>query len=114
MKPDKVLSLLGLSVKAGKAVSGEFSVEEAVKRHKAKAVVIASDASGNTQKKFKDKCSFYNVPVFIYGTRESLGHAMGKGDRAVAAVVDKGFATSLLSEFGGNVQYGKNSDHEAY
>ena len=96
MRPDRALSLLGLAVKAGKVVSGEFSTESSIKGHKARTVIIAEDASDNTKKKFKDKCKFYNVPVFVYGTKDTLGHAMGKQDRACAAVEDRGFAESLI------------------
>lgn len=45
MKQDKVLSMLGLSAKAGNAASGEFSTEKAVKEGKAHLVIVAGDAS---------------------------------------------------------------------
>ncbi len=111
MKADRILSLIGLAQKAGKVASGEFSTENAVKSRKAKLVMIAKDASENTKKKFKDKCTFYKVPFYIYGSKYTLGHALGKRERACAAVLDNGFAKSLLSLFGG--KYGENSDHEA-
>ena len=52
MRPDPVLSMLGLAAKAGKIVSGEFATEQAIKADKACLVVIAKDASDNTTKKF--------------------------------------------------------------
>ncbi|MBO6138032.1 MAG: ribosomal L7Ae/L30e/S12e/Gadd45 family protein [Lachnospiraceae bacterium] len=113
MHNDRTLSLLGLAVKAGKVVSGEFSTENSIKRHKAKVVIVAEDASDNTKKKFRDKCKFYKVPIFIYGTKNTLGHAMGKQDRSCAAVEDRGFAIKLETLFGGSAEYGENSDHEA-
>ena len=93
---DKVFSLLGLAEKAGKIVSGEFSVENAVKAGKAKLVVVAEDASDNTAKKFKDKCKFYNIPIRFYGTKLALGAAIGKELRSTAAVMDEGFANTIL------------------
>ena len=113
MRPDRALSLLGLAMKAGKVVSGEFSTESSIKSHKAKLVIVTEDASDNTRKKFQDKCKFYNVPFFIYGTKNTLGHAMGKQERACAAVEDRGFAGKLETLFGGSAEYGENSDHEA-
>ncbi len=113
MGSDRALSLLGLAMKAGKVVSGEFSTESSIKSHKAKLVIVTEDASDNTRKKFQDKCKFYNVPLFIYGTKNTLGHAIGKQDRACAAVEDRGFATNLETLFGGSAEYGKDSDHEA-
>lgn len=97
MKPDKVLSLLGLSARAGKIASGEFAAETVVKSGKAALVIVAEDASDNTRKLFHDKCSFYEVPVFDYGTKETLGHAIGKELRASVAVLDAGLANAIIS-----------------
>ena len=96
MKPDKVLSLLGLATKAGRVVSGEFMTEKAVKEGKAALVIVGGDASDNTTKNFRDMCAFYKVPCFSYATKEDLGHAMGKEMRASLAVIDEGFAKSLI------------------
>ena len=54
MKPDKISSYIGFAMKSGKLVSGEFSVEKAVKEGKARVVIVAEDASENTKKKFKN------------------------------------------------------------
>ena len=70
MKPNKVFSLLGLAI-------------------------VGTDASANTKKNFRDMCSFYHVPYYEYGTKEELGHAMGKEMRASLAVTDAGFAKTL-------------------
>lgn len=49
-KRDKVLSLIGLAMKAGKCVSGETMTESETKSGKAKFVIVAGDASENTKK----------------------------------------------------------------
>lgn len=104
MKQNKVLSLLGLSVRAGKVASGEFAAETAVKNGKAALVIVAEDASANTKKLFHDKCSFYEVPFFEYGTKESLGHAIGKEFRASVAVLDTGLANAIISHLEKNLE----------
>ena len=76
---DKALSMIGLATKAGKIASGEFAVESAVRKGKACLVIIASDASDNTKKSFNDMGAYYHVPVYIYGTKESLGTHTGRG-----------------------------------
>lgn len=96
MKQNKILSLLGLAAKSRNVVSGEFSTENAVKEGKARLVVVAEDASDNTKKLFTNKCSFYKVPVYIYGEKDVLGHCMGKGSRSSLAVTDSGFAKTLI------------------
>ncbi len=93
-----VLLQLGLAMKAGKVQSGELQAETAVKAMKAFLVIIAGDASDNTKKLFTDKCSFYKVPVRILGTKEILGHAIGKNERSSIAITDEGFAKSLLKK----------------
>ena len=96
MKEDKILSYLGLATRAHKLVSGEFMTEKAVKEGKAEIVIVADDASDNTKKMFTNMCSFYEVPIYFYGTKETLGHAIGKDIRASLAVLDEGFANSII------------------
>ena len=95
MMHDKILSLLGLATKSGKVVSGEFMVEKMVKAGKAKLVIVATDASDASQKSYNDMCTYYRTPIFFYGTKESLGHCIGKEMRASVAVIDEGFAKSI-------------------
>ena len=96
MKLNKALSLIGLATKAGKTASGEFCTEKEVKSGKAELVIVAEDASDNTKQKFKNMCEFYEVPIYFYGDKDTLGHAMGKEFRASLAVTDLGFAKGII------------------
>ncbi len=100
MKNNKIASLLGLSMKAGKVASGEFSTEKMVKAGKARLVLVAETASENTKKKFRDMCTFYEVPYYEFGTKELLGNAIGKEFRASLAVIDQNFANALEKQLG--------------
>ena len=95
MQQDKVLSMISLATKAGKTVSGEFSVEKAVKEKKAVLVVVSEEASENTKKVFKNMCEYYKVPLYFYGTKEALGHFIGKEYRASLALTDNGLAKAV-------------------
>lgn len=75
MKNNKVLSLIGLATKAGKTVSGEFSTEKSVKTGKGFLALVADDASENTKKKFRNMCTYYEVPLYFLSDKESLGRA---------------------------------------
>ena len=92
---NKILSLLGLATRSGNLVSGEYMTEKAVKGGRAFLVIVSSEASENTKKKFTNMCSFYKVPLYLYGAREELGHCMGKAFRASVAVTDEGFAKGI-------------------
>ena len=89
--------MLGLAAKAGAVVSGEFSVEQALKKGKADLVIIAGDASENTKKHFNDMCSFRNIPVYVVSTKYKLGHCIGRGERASIGILDRIFARKLIS-----------------
>lgn len=93
---DRAMSMMSMAAKAGKIVSGEFMVEKTVKEGKAYLVIVSEEASKNTVKKFSNMCFFYNVPMYIYGTKDSLGHNIGREARASVAVTDEGFANSIV------------------
>lgn len=96
MSQNKALSMIGLATKAGRTASGEFLTEREVKTGRAALVIIAGDASDNTKKKFRNMCDFYEVPVRVFGDKDTLGHAMGKEFRASLAVLDEGFAKGIM------------------
>ena len=78
MHRDKVLSLIGLAMKAGRCISGETMTESETKSGRARLVIIA--------------------PIYIYGDKDTLGHAMGKEFRASLAILDEGFADGIQKE----------------
>ena len=92
---DKILSLISLATKAGKTASGEFAAEKAIRDGKAYLVIIAEDASGNTNKKFRNMGTYRDIPVKEYGTKEMLGMVCGKDYRSVVVVCDKGFGDNI-------------------
>lgn len=96
MSQTKTLSLISLATKAGKTASGEFCTEKEVKSGRAHLVIVADDASDNTKKKFKNMCEFYQVPIYFYKDKISLGHAMGKEFRASLVILDEGFAKGIM------------------
>lgn len=98
MENNKALSLIGLATKAGKTVSGEFSTEKSVKTGKGYLAIVAGDSSENTKKKFRNMCTYYEVPYFEFGSKEELGHATGREMRASLAVQDAGFSEAMKKQ----------------
>ena len=95
-KPDRVISMISIAAKGRNLVSGEFAVEKAVKCGKAYLVIVAEDASDNTKKQFSNMCAFYEVPMVVYGNKDTLGHFIGTQMRANIAITDEGIANSIL------------------
>ncbi len=93
---DKVYSLLGLSKKAGKLVSGDETCERAIKSGKAVLVIVSKDASENTRDKFESMCKYREVCFRQYGEKQNLGRCIGKDIRSVVAIVSDDFKNGLL------------------
>ena len=93
---DKVLNMLGLAARAGKAASGEDTVLDAVRSRKAGLVIAAADASERSVKLYRDKCAFYHVPFALYATKDELGHAIGREERSAVAVTDRNLSEAVL------------------
>ena len=92
----KVLGSLGLAMKAGDVVSGEFMTEKSVKSGKAFLVIVSEEASDNTRKMFSNMCTYYEVPIYFFGKKSEIGHAMGKEMRASLVILDAGFAKAVV------------------
>ncbi|MBO6158651.1 MAG: ribosomal L7Ae/L30e/S12e/Gadd45 family protein [Firmicutes bacterium] len=95
----RVLELLGLCRKAGLLKSGEEGCEQAVKasgKGQVPLILLSSDASYRTVKKFQDKCSFYHVPhAVVPFTKEEIGTSLGLSPRSVLAVMEPGLQTLI-------------------
>ncbi len=87
--------MLGIAAKSGNVVSGEFSTEKAVKTGQAFLVIVSEEASFNTNKMFTNMTEFYEVPMYVFGTKEELGRCIGKEFRASLAIVDENLAKAV-------------------
>ena len=87
-------------MKAGKVESGGFCTEKAVKSGSARLVIISSEASENTRKKFADMCEYRKIPGYVFGEKEELGHALGQEFRATLAITDENLAAAVKAQLG--------------
>lgn len=88
----KMLSYLGLAMRAGKLVTGDEGVIKAIRSGQASVVIMAEDASANAKKKYRDKCQSYQVPLIECCSRDELGSSIGKAERVIIAVTDAGLS----------------------
>ncbi|BBB93138.1 MAG TPA: ribosomal L7Ae/L30e/S12e/Gadd45 family protein [Methylomusa anaerophila] len=97
MNEQKLMSILGLAQKAGKLASGEFAVQGAIKSGKARLLLIASDASESTKQTYRDQAAYYKIASYEASSKDHLGRCIGKARRAAIAIIDDGFAKSIVS-----------------
>ena len=91
----ETLNMIGLAKRAGAVMSGSFLVEQALRKRKARLVLVAEDASENTKKQIMDLWRHRPVPLALAGEKEELGHALGQGERSCLAVTDENLAAAV-------------------
>ena len=91
------LSTLGLAAKAGKLVYGTQFVCEGLQAKKVVAVIEAAGTGSNTAKRLRDRCAFYEIPLYLCSAdAETLGRALGKGPIAAVGLSDASFARAII------------------
>ena len=94
MNNQKILNLLGLAMRARKITLGEEFVLNAMKKPNT-VVFLASDAGANITKKINNRATTYNVQVIDSFTTDELSQAIGKENRKVILLEDKGFIKKI-------------------
>lgn len=89
--------MLGMAYKAGKVVTGEDPIRNAIRKNSIKLLIIAEDASANTKKRFINSSVYYNVPHVVYLTKIEMSRSLGQKIRSVAGIIDEGFAKHLIN-----------------
>mgnify|MGYP000911698121 CR=1 FL=1 len=95
MTYDDVFSLLGITQKARKLISGQDSVERGANAKKVFLIIVSKDTSKNTIKKMMNLSIRTNIPMLLWGQSDELGRAIGQGQRKVIGITDKGIAKEL-------------------
>ena len=91
--------LIGLARKAGKVEVGDEPVSIAARTHKARLILLASDAAGNTLRHGEGLAEMGNCPALTSPlTKAELGGAVGRGSCAILALTDVGFAAAILKK----------------
>ena len=90
---NRLKSLLGLAMKAGKVKTGEFAVKKAFDHGDACLIILDSGASEATKKRWREACEFRNVPFIM---TEAPGIAIGRENIVTICVISPDFARMIL------------------
>lgn len=97
---EKLRGALGFAMRSGNLLAGDFACENAVKKGKAKLVVLDETASANTKERYGALCERAGIPCVLM---QGMGEAVGKPGRMIAAVTDASFAQMVYAKMhGGN------------
>ncbi len=90
------LGLLGLARRGGRLAVGEEPSFKEIRAHKAKLLVVASDAADNTARRAQHWADWGKVPLLTLPYRkEELGAALGRSSCALAVLTDAGLAGAV-------------------
>jgi ribosomal protein L7Ae-like RNA K-turn-binding protein len=92
---ERLKGMIGLAVKAGKALSGSFAVEGAVRHGKARLVLVDGRASANTVRRIGAMCANHGVKCALLEDSGVLEALLGRENRTVLAITDGGFADAI-------------------
>ena len=92
---NKILNLLGLAYRGRYVVLGEELVLKAMSNNPGGIVFIASNSGANITKKIMNKSETYNYTVVNTYDSDELSKAIGKINRRLVLVSEKGFVNKF-------------------
>lgn len=98
---EAVYRMLGLCMRAGRLLSGNEQVAEGLKNIKAPKqylLIITEDSSPRTKEEYRRAAERAHISYKIFGEKDRLGSALGKGVRTAALIADKGFSKAIAEK----------------
>lgn len=92
---DRALNMLGLCARAGKLVTGEKAVVQAVRSGACYVVLLDGGVAKNGDKAVSQACESHGVPL-LRAEPGRLGRAIGRPGRMAAGVTDPGMAQRII------------------
>ena len=92
----KALNLLGLAMRARQVILGEELILKALRTSENALLLLATDCGNNIKKKVHNKANTYQAHLIEEFTTDELSRALGKNNRKLVLVTDKGFIEKFL------------------
>lgn len=96
MQKNKFYRFIGISKKSGAVIAGDHMVEKEMNRGTLYLVVVANDTSERIRNKYQRFCQEKSIPVIVIGTKDELGHAIGKKQATVLGFKNKNQSENLI------------------
>lgn len=90
--------MLGLCMKAGRLLSGNEQVSEGLKKGQGVLLIVTEDSSPRTKDEYIKAAERLHLPCRLFGEKERLGQALGKGVRTAALITDQGFGRAIAEK----------------
>lgn len=88
--------LISMGQRAGKLISGNFALKDALMKNRVKLLIVAKDTAGRTGREVSEMAKLKNIPVVIYSSKVELGRLIGKAPCAAVACTDEAMSLNIL------------------
>lgn len=85
-------------MRASRLVSGASDIIRSLKASEGDLLIVAEDANEKDKKYYQKLASHAGIPFCMFGEKNKLGIALGKGVRAAVLITDRGFAKAILNK----------------
>jgi len=92
---ERAMSMLGLCARAGKLISGEKAVVQAIRSGACALAILDGGVAVNGEKAVSQACQTHETPLLRTAPGE-LGRAIGRPGRMAVAVTDAGMARRVI------------------
>ncbi len=96
--PSQLISKIQMAMRARQYAIGD-QLLRAIQSRQAKLVLFSSACGGNRQKKLKDKCAYYQVPIFEIDAEQF--EQISQKPMMSLAILDDNFAKGIVKDMKG-------------
>ena len=108
---DRALNYLALARKGGRVELGEEPVGAAARAHKARLILVASDAADHTWRRAKSFAAGTDQQcIKIPYTKDEMGLAIGRTSLAIAAFTDPALALAFVKALPEPEKYAREAE----
>lgn len=100
MENERFYRFLGLAARAGEVVFGAQACMDAIKKRKAKLILIDGSASENTKKDFTNACKYYRIEMIVLKEEGLLEKYLSKSGNKIAGIISPNFAKNAVKKYG--------------
>jgi ribosomal protein L7Ae-like RNA K-turn-binding protein len=79
---------------------------ELIQKRKVKLIIVADDAADRTKRNFEIACKNVGIPIYFYGTIDTLSKAVGKPNKAIFGIKNQSFANEIIKLISGGENIG--------
>ncbi|MDD3653074.1 MAG: ribosomal L7Ae/L30e/S12e/Gadd45 family protein [Desulfotomaculaceae bacterium] len=88
--------IISMAQRAGKLVTGNFALKDALAKKRVKLLIIAGDTAARTWRELSRIAGSKNITVITYSSKVELGRLIGKAPCSAVALTDEAMSLSIL------------------